>query len=968
MFLPLIGFTQKLPHWETSCYIYSKENLGYDCFNVMSSIFEKPDGSIVCQPYQKPILKIGNIQADEKTLIKHLTSDQLNGYFHRKDLDWYCSSKGFIALRKGKLIHHFTKICTPMESIAGYQWINNTLYFIKYRPSFRNSALNKFYLYSFDGRRFKLLKNNVDGMLMVKQQNKMYLIFKTNKVLTVSLVKSNSINPLNSVKFHGTLDALITFKSPFLFSIWNHYGYIYQIKGNEINTKADNGFKMNGFLNGCIFENLPLYRIIHPLNGNAINQTSSGSNIGSVLYSKFSNSIYAGTETDLLRLFPHIRCYPRNYYNNNSNSTFTLTQDFKGNIWTGSYQGGLTVSDGNKILFTKNLPYKWLAQGLRLDKYMMIPTETDKGVLLFNTNGSFKKIADSVSTFCMYKSRSNRLFMGTAFQGLWHIAVEDLLHNSKDWKKITQKQGVKQNSIIAIAEDRFGNIWTGNGGSIAVYQPKTGNCKTWFKDDKKNAHFGARSILTDSDKNIWFGCINGGLYYYNAKSANDLSPENLSAISHPLLNNGEPITFLHQWKEHLLIGAKDKILLFDLKNWKTNHKVSIQYLNPMELNLIGQTEQNTCFTDLRDRVFWFSSSENIYRIDLKKWFQIPKFKIEPNISVSLDSIHEYNKSTSTTLYLKARQNSFQIEIQYQSKDNMPRYLNGILTKEDEQPKFSVPNLQHQFNFANLESGSYIFHVRICQQDGSYTLHQFPITITPFLWETWWFWLILSLIPISFITYIFRKRSQLKEREKQVAQLSLATLSNQFRPHYMLNALNGISAQLDGKPKAEALITHLGESIDLLFQSAKSNHFTHSFANEWQLVQHIIEIQRLLYISNLKLTIVGIDCIPDDLQLPTGLLQIPVENALLHGLRHKVWGEKQLVITAEKHSNDYFIWIADNGVGRAKASEINDFNQHGSGLTNIHKMVQIINQLHPNSLDFEIIDLEEGTKAVIRLRK
>lgn len=967
-FLPLIGFSQKLPHWESSSYVYSKEKCGFDCFNTVSGIFEKPDGSIVLQPYQKTILQFKSTKTIEIESAKKLSSSNLNNYFHWQKLDWYCASNGFIAIHKNKVVRTYFDICKLSEAIGEYQLINDKLYFFKYGPLSKQGN-REYTMYLFDGKKIqRLRKYNADGMLFVIRNRKLYSLYSLKGKLVVEQIRDHSILPINIVFLNGTIDGLITFKSPFQFTVWNHFGYIHKISGKTTKTLKDQQFTTSRIKGEYLFNNLPLYRILQKLSGRNIAQTTQGSNFSSLLFSSSSNSYYVGTEAELLRIFPHVRFYPRNYYENNSNSTFTLTQDNEGNIWSGSYQGALTVTDGEKILFTKNLPYKWLAQGLVLQNNILLPTETEKGLFVFNSRGSHKEFIDSVSVFSLYASRNHRLYLGTANKGLWSVSIDGLEKKQRIWKKITVKNGLEQNNIIAIGEDRFGNIWTGNSGSIAVYQPKTGYCKTWLKDDKPNSYLGARSILTDTDKNLWFGSVNGGLYYYSGKNANDLDHKKLQAIHHPLLHYGDPITFLHQWRQHLLIGAQDKVLLFDLKEWKENRKIRIRYLNPMELNLQGTTEQNTCLTDFRDNTFWFSTSENIYRVDVNKWFQVPKFKIEPSLIVSTDSSNQFNQSATSRLRLKAGQNSFKVSVYYQSKDNMPRYLNGILTRQGERPKFTVPNLQHEFNYTNLESGEYVFYVRVCQQDGSYSIHQFPIVIESYIWQIWWFWVLLSLIPITLIGYIFWKRLQLKDQEKQVAQLSLATLSNQFRPHYMLNALNGISAQLEGKPKAEALINHLGESIDLLFQSARSNQFTHSFANEWELVQHMIEIQRLLYLPDLKFTVTGIEPVPINMQVPTGLIQIPVENALLHGLRHKLTGEKQLTILVEEQQNHFKITITDNGVGRGQAARINNFKQHGSGLSNIEKMIEIINQLKPQSLTFEVFDLKVGTEVVICLSK
>ncbi|MCC6702280.1 MAG: histidine kinase, partial [Fluviicola sp.] len=214
-----------------------------------------------------------------------------------------------------------------------------------------------------------------------------------------------------------------------------------------------------------------------------------------------------------------------------------------------------------------------------------------------------------------------------------------------------------------------------------------------------------------------------------------------------------------------------------------------------------------------------------------------------------------------------------------------------------------------------------------------------------------------------------KRSQFKEKERQIAHLNLATLSNQFRPHFMLNALNGVAAQLDGKPKAEMIINHIGESVDLLFKASKSNAFTHSFDNEWRLTQNMIELQRLLYLPDLIVTVTGLELIPPDLKLPTGIIQIPVENALLHGLRHKIKGDQRLELHFSETLSDYTIVITDNGIGRKAADKLNNFKKNGSGIHTISQMIKLLNQIEKRKLSFEINDNNpEGTNVTIKATK
>ncbi|MBK7090105.1 MAG: hypothetical protein IPH56_14730 [Chitinophagaceae bacterium] len=53
----------------------------------------------------------------------------------------------------------------------------------------------------------------------------------------------------------------------------------------------------------------------------------------------------------------------------------------------------------------------------------------------------------------------------------------------------------------------------------------------------------------------------------------------------------------------------------------------------------------------------------------------------------------------------------------------------------------------------------------------------------------------------------------------------------------------------------------------------------------------------------------------NIQVPMGILQIPVENALLHGLSNREEGPWKLTIAIAEIENYINVTITDNGVGR-----------------------------------------------------
>jgi len=64
-------------------------------------------------------------------------------------------------------------------------------------------------------------------------------------------------------------------------------------------------------------------------------------------------------------------------------------------------------------------------------------------------------------------------------------------------------------------------------------------------------------------------------------------------------------------------------------------------------------------------------------------------------------------------------------------------------------------------------------------------------------------------------------------------------------------------------------------------------------------------------------------------VPMGILQIPVENALVHGLRNKEEGPKDLWINMLQGDENRIIFtITDNGIGRKAAALISNCRRNG----------------------------------------
>jgi hypothetical protein len=707
-------------------------------------------------------------------------------------------------------------------------------------------------------------------------------------------------------------------------------------------------------------------------------------------------NFFLQTGNQAYRLSASIKKYPGIYKSAAATNIFSVRQDDAGSIWAGSYQGFLSIIGNDKVQQLPEQRFNYMNGGSFYKGCMYLIGEGSGGLIQFNQQGKATQVIPNTYTgFCTYLSKDKKHFyFGTASaKGLWQTTTASLATLHPQWNVIDSTKGCFINNILTITEDTLGRIWYGSGKqALAMYNPATGKSITW-ETSKQQSPFGAYSSIVDKHGTVWIGSSIRGLWYYSdySKTAH---PSSFEKVAHPFFNNSKTISALTIYNDWLIIAATDKMLLLNIDSLYYQHKTIVRYLNPQEAAFTAPTEQNTLITSCKDSTVWFSTSDMLYQWNINQWLAAPRFKVTTNVFVIAKEKVIPLKGNEATAF-GAGFNSFEIKIQYLSPDNMPRYLSALLLKDGDSTAMPLPAMESNFIFKNLSSGNYTFLLDIFEQDGSITHYQYKLVLQKFLWQQWWFWAAITLLIIGTISYLLYSKQKRElaeqaakfkeaelltykeEKEKQLAQLQLVSLSNQFRPHFILNALNAIGARMDEHPDTETVLARLGESVNIIFNHAKQHSITHAFSDEWKLVLNVIQLQQLMYLKQLTTTL------PDEAMLekikktpiPLGLLQVPVENALLHGLGNRVQSPWLLNIAITENNNYFFVSIQDNGIGRTKAATLSNFTQHGTGTKNIRAVLDIINEANVYKFNIDYCDdifTEEGaaygTETIITIPK
>ncbi|MFZ4549156.1 MAG: histidine kinase, partial [Bacteroidales bacterium] len=557
------------------------------------------------------------------------------------------------------------------------------------------------------------------------------------------------------------------------------------------------------------------------------------------------------------RSFSYLKKYPSIFGKANSIEIFSLAQDNKNRIWAASYQSKLSIVDYETITEVPVDNLHFLNGNLVAGNKLLFFAEGNSlYTLLFDQEGKTEKKLANFGGFIAYLMPNKKdIYLGMSqFQGLWHTDITSLASGKPKWGKIGKAKGVSFQNIVSITSDTLDRIWYGHRG-VGVYYPKTDSAVTFNSGNEVN--YFVVSLQTDPYGTVWLGSAENGLFYYDGYT-NTVKPSDIKRLLHSLLPDKSCISSLCVWGKWLVIGIENRILLLDLQSWHKDKTILIRYLNPQEAAFTSKVEQNIFLIDKRDSSLWFSTSDMLYQWDIKTWVSLPVYKVSPNL-VMRNGKNEFSLSVNQQVKVEPTQNTFSLSVWFQSRDNMPRYISAALTSEGDTISFPNPSLQTQFDFSNLAPGTYFFSIRIFQSDGTTSSHTYTITVKKFWWQYVWVWLLFALIvlaPIILWLNGLRKTALLQkikaEQDSKLANLQLVSLSSQFRPHFILNALNAIGAGSDDKPDQESILSRLGESVNLIFNHAKEQKTTHTFSNEWKLAVNVIEIHRLMYLKELQL--------------------------------------------------------------------------------------------------------------------
>jgi len=422
-----------------------------------------------------------------------------------------------------------------------------------------------------------------------------------------------------------------------------------------------------------------------------------------------------------------------------------LHEDYAGLLWIGGF-GGYVSRYHNGHCENVSLPRRFknhTVYSLEKDVDGSVWLGTSFGLLNFQ-NGRFREIPlpgpkASMETRCVLKDRSGHLWVGTWGGGL-------LCRDDGKFSSYSTADGLRDDHIASLCEDRRGNLWIGCESGLAVMPP--GNLGNFSVETfLNNCH--VVSFYEDEQGMMWVGTSNHGLKVYqdgrwgSLNRAQGLFDSRVYAILEDALGylwlSSERGIFRAE-KSELLRAAFDPTFkvrgrLFDENDGMKSRICN--YGNPAG------------WKDDSGRL-WFANLAGVVSIDpahIRKNERVPPVLVE---EVVVDNHSLFISGNSRTQPLKLAAGSKRFEFKYTALSFIRSDKIEFKYKlEGYDKEWTAAGGRREAFYNDLRPGRYRFRVRAANADGVWNLAgaSFAFYLRPFVYQTWWF---LALSALAFM--------------------------------------------------------------------------------------------------------------------------------------------------------------------------------------------------------------------------
>lgn len=198
-----------------------------------------------------------------------------------------------------------------------------------------------------------------------------------------------------------------------------------------------------------------------------------------------------------------------------------LAQTPDGDVWVGTRDAGLFRLRGRKtIAVTKDLPDLKVNAIVTAGKNELW-VGTDAGVVRWDgeklSKAGVPKSLEGVQALSLAVDRDRNLWVGTNSRGLIRV-------NESGEASLAEREGELNYAVTAIFADREGTIWTGGGGGLESLRDST---FVTYSLPEGVPSDGSNPLFAGADGRLWFGAIEGGLWWVKDSQRGRIDREGL---------------------------------------------------------------------------------------------------------------------------------------------------------------------------------------------------------------------------------------------------------------------------------------------------------------------------------------------------------------------------------------------------------------------------------------------------------
>ena len=300
-------------------------------------------------------------------------------------------------------------------------------------------------------------------------------------------------------------------------------------------------------------------------------------------------------------------------------------------------------------------------------------------------------------------------------------------------ENFNSQNGLNNDYIMQIAEDRFGNLWFASyGGGLNIYD---GGEFSYLDMEGGLTSDNIYSVIADDEGNIWAGTQNG--------------------VDKITLDDNGDIAAITNYDKHDGFTGIEANSMANFKDAQGNlwfgtikgvmrYKPSADQINPTP-PVTNVTDIKLFFKD----VDWNEDSYQKYLSGVQSWYQLPE-----DLSLPYDMNH-------VSFSFEAL--SFQVpeKVKYQWR------LVG-LDKE-----WTPETSKTEAVYPNLPPGSYTFQVKASNNDGIWndTPSTFSFVVQPPWWGTWWFRLLAFMAVAGLVVGFYKWRTNsIKQKKNELEKM------------------------------------------------------------------------------------------------------------------------------------------------------------------------------------------------------